>query len=154
MPLVIAGQDESDQEDLKLEQVKDEPVDFSNLNFDDATDEQLKDQAKRNVASALMAQKHKTQQFDESVRDERQHLGSHEDVDISECKYCTIIQHILIVALVNQMSFLNPSSMPTSLEVPQPKLLTCTLKPYQMKGLSWLANLYEQVVLFNNMMID
>lgn len=29
-------------------------------------------------------------------------------------------------------------------EVTQPKLLTCTLKDYQLKGLKWLANLYEQ----------
>lgn len=29
-------------------------------------------------------------------------------------------------------------------QVKQPKLLTCTLKDYQLKGLNWLANLYEQ----------
>lgn len=28
--------------------------------------------------------------------------------------------------------------------IPQPKLLKCTLKEYQLKGLNWLANLYEQ----------
>lgn len=26
----------------------------------------------------------------------------------------------------------------------QPKMLACTLKEYQLKGLNWLANLYEQ----------
>jgi DNA helicase INO80 len=30
------------------------------------------------------------------------------------------------------------------IQVQQPKLLTCTLKEYQLKGLNWLANLYEQ----------
>lgn len=29
-------------------------------------------------------------------------------------------------------------------QVKQPELLTCTLKEYQLKGLNWLANLYEQ----------
>lgn len=29
-------------------------------------------------------------------------------------------------------------------EVVQPRLLNCKLKPYQLKGLNWLANLYEQ----------
>ena len=29
-------------------------------------------------------------------------------------------------------------------QVKQPKLLAATLKEYQLKGLNWLANLYEQ----------
>ena len=28
--------------------------------------------------------------------------------------------------------------------ISQPKMLTCQLKPYQLKGVNWLANLYEQ----------
>jgi DNA helicase INO80 len=43
-----------------------------------------------------------------------------------------------------EMNFQNPSSLPEQLEIPQPKLLNCTLKEYQMKGLNWLVNLYEQ----------
>jgi DNA helicase INO80 len=43
-----------------------------------------------------------------------------------------------------EMNFQNPTSLPEHLEVPQPKLLNCTLKEYQMKGLNWLVNLYEQ----------
>ena len=30
-------------------------------------------------------------------------------------------------------------------EVPQPKLFSGKLKTYQLKGMNWLANLYEQV---------
>lgn len=30
------------------------------------------------------------------------------------------------------------------IQVKQPKILSCTLKEYQLKGLNWLANLYEQ----------
>lgn len=43
-----------------------------------------------------------------------------------------------------ELNFQNPSSLPEQLEIPQPKLLNCTLKEYQMKGLNWLVNLYEQ----------
>lgn len=42
------------------------------------------------------------------------------------------------------MNFQNPSSMPTVTEIEQPKMLMCQLKGYQIKGLNWLANLYEQ----------
>lgn len=34
--------------------------------------------------------------------------------------------------------------MEGEIAVKQPKMLTATLKEYQLKGLSWLANLYEQ----------
>jgi DNA helicase INO80 len=32
----------------------------------------------------------------------------------------------------------------TITSISQPEMLNCELKPYQLKGLSWLANLYEQ----------
>jgi len=42
-----------------------------------------------------------------------------------------------------EMNFQNPSSLQTT-DVTQPKMLTCELKEYQLKGLNWLVNLYEQ----------
>lgn len=44
----------------------------------------------------------------------------------------------------DEFSFQNPTSREGDIQVKQPKLLTCTLKEYQLKGLNWLANLYEQ----------
>ena len=41
------------------------------------------------------------------------------------------------------LDFQNPS-MDGASEVKQPGLLSCTLKEYQLKGLNWLVNLYEQ----------
>ena len=38
----------------------------------------------------------------------------------------------------------NPSLPKDALEIRQPSMLKCHLKAYQLKGLSWLANLYEQ----------
>ena len=37
-----------------------------------------------------------------------------------------------------------PSSMPSELLAEQPKTFHGSLKPFQLKGLSWLVNLYEQ----------
>lgn len=43
----------------------------------------------------------------------------------------------------DELNFQNPTSL-GEVTVKQPTLLTCTLKEYQLKGLNWLANLYEQ----------
>lgn len=44
----------------------------------------------------------------------------------------------------DELNFQNPSSMAGEMSVSQPTLLNATLKDYQLKGLNWLANLYEQ----------
>ncbi|SCV70953.1 BQ2448_3715 [Microbotryum intermedium] len=43
----------------------------------------------------------------------------------------------------DDLNFQNPTMTGAAI-VTQPKILTCTLKEYQLKGLNWLANLYEQ----------
>lgn len=43
-----------------------------------------------------------------------------------------------------EMNFQNPPSAFGAMSVPQPKILDCTLKEYQKKGLNWLVSLYEQ----------
>ena len=43
-----------------------------------------------------------------------------------------------------EMNFQNPSSLLNDTDVSQPKMLTTQLKEYQLKGLNWLVNLYEQ----------
>ncbi|KAH8664590.1 SNF2 family N-terminal domain-containing protein [Xylariales sp. PMI_506] len=42
-----------------------------------------------------------------------------------------------------EMNFQNPTGL-GDVEIEQPKSLNCQLKEYQLKGLNWLANLYEQ----------
>ena len=42
-----------------------------------------------------------------------------------------------------EMNFQNPTSL-QSMDVAQPDMLRCQLKEYQLKGLNWLVNLYEQ----------
>lgn len=41
------------------------------------------------------------------------------------------------------MNFQNPTSF-GNVQVQAPKMLMASLKEYQLKGLTWLANLYEQ----------
>lgn len=44
-----------------------------------------------------------------------------------------------------ELNFQNPSGLQDAKDfIPQPSLLSCTLKEYQLKGLNWLVNLYEQ----------
>lgn len=43
----------------------------------------------------------------------------------------------------DELNFQNPTSL-TDMSVGQPKMLMAQLKEYQLKGLNWLATLYEQ----------
>ena len=43
------------------------------------------------------------------------------------------------------MDFMNPSTLKDATILEQPSLMQVTLKSYQLKGLTWLASLYEQV---------
>ncbi|KAF9936572.1 putative DNA helicase ino80 [Modicella reniformis] len=97
------------------------------LDFEEASDEILEAQAKWNAQQALLAAQQRTKTFDEEAKEQR------------EAVRATLDQGDL-----DEMNFQNPSSMPTIAEIEQPKMLMCQLKGYQIKGLNWLANLYEQ----------
>lgn len=99
---------------------------LEDIDFDDDDESNLQAHAARNATEAVQAARDKAHAFDNAVADERrnqQQAGESFSGD--------------------DLDFLNPSSMGVT-EVQQPKMLTCPLKPYQLKGLSWLANLYEQ----------
>ena len=44
----------------------------------------------------------------------------------------------------DELNFQNPTSLTGELTIAQPKMLMAQLKEYQLKGLNWLATLYEQ----------
>ena len=46
----------------------------------------------------------------------------------------------------NEMDFMNPSTLKDATILEQPTLMQVPLKSYQLKGLTWLASLYEQVI--------
>ncbi|KNC99451.1 uncharacterized protein SPPG_05689 [Spizellomyces punctatus DAOM BR117] len=109
-----------------------EPVkSFGEIDFDAEDDEQLAARARNEAEQALAKQRQATRAFDESARARRAEVHGPGGLAISE-------------STVDQMDFLNPSSLRSDSEIEQPTMLTVTLKSYQLKGLNWLANLYEQ----------
>ncbi|CDK25241.1 unnamed protein product [Kuraishia capsulata CBS 1993] len=90
--------------------------DFNSIDFDAHDDETLRLTAAANAQAALMETKQKAEAFN----------GGDKNADDED-----------------EMNFQNPTSL-GEIAIDQPKLLNCTLKEYQMKGLNWLANLYDQ----------
>lgn len=101
--------------------------DFNQLNFDEENEDALNKMAAANAQTALLEAKNKAQQFNRGVQ--RAKYSDDSDSDDSDNE--------------GEMNFQNPTSI-GDITVDQPKLLNCTLKEYQRKGLNWLANLYEQ----------
>ncbi|KAK9345819.1 SNF2 family N-terminal domain-containing protein [Lipomyces starkeyi] len=87
------------------------------LDFDQDDDADLHHAALQNAHSAVVSAQNRAKTFDTRPS----------DVD----------------AETGEMNFQNPTTL-GEIEISQPKLLSCTLKGYQLKGLNWLVNLYEQ----------
>ncbi|KAJ3281646.1 putative DNA helicase ino80 [Borealophlyctis nickersoniae] len=107
--------------------------------LDSLDDQDLEVKARQGAQAALEKQLQATRKFDEGARKRRMEAeaeaaqaggGVGGEVPISET--------------VDRMDFMHPSSMREDSEILQPKMLTTQLKPYQLKGLNWLVNLYEQ----------
>ncbi|CAI4062051.1 hypothetical protein N7582_002034 [Saccharomyces uvarum] len=96
--------------------------DFHSIDFDNENDEQLRQRAAENASNALAETRAKAKQFDAHAN---AHGGEDEEDDEDE------------------LNFQNPTSL-GEITIEQPKSLACTLKEYQLKGLNWLANLYDQ----------
>lgn len=91
------------------------------LDFDAVDDSELAATARANAQSAVLAAQAKARQFDGNDG------GQANEADIDD----------------DELNFQNPTSL-GDIQIPQPKMLRCQLKEYQIKGLNWLANLYEQ----------
>ena len=89
---------------------------FENLDFDAEDESALKAAAIANAQNAIAEAQKKARDFNKDDN------GMDED---------------------GEMNFQNPTGM-GDVEIEQPKLLNCQLKEYQLKGLNWLVNLYEQ----------
>jgi DNA helicase INO80 len=92
----------------------------SDLDFDTIDEDDLKKAAMANAQNAVLDAKRKAASFNSGD-------GEIKNIDIDS----------------EEMNFQNPTSL-GDLQIPQPKMLRCQLKEYQVKGLNWLANLYEQ----------
>ncbi|RLN41204.1 DNA helicase INO80 [Panicum miliaceum] len=98
----------------------------------DPEEAQLKREALRAAQHAVAQQKMKTNAFDSEVVRLRQTSESGLPTDDS-CSMDT-----------NKIDLLHPSTMPEKSSVQTPELFKGVLKEYQLKGLQWLVNCYEQ----------
>lgn len=96
---------------------------FESLDFED--DDALKRAAMNNAQHAIASAKAKAQAFNNPNGENANGDTDMDNMDDGE------------------LNFQNPTSL-GDVEIEQPKLLTCQLKEYQLKGLNWLCNLYEQ----------
>lgn len=94
--------------------------DINAVDFDNDDEEALHRMAAQNAQNALIEVQNKAKQFDNSEE-------SFKNPDTNG----------------EEMNFQNPTLL-GDITIPQPNMLKCTLKEYQLKGLNWLANLYEQ----------
>lgn len=92
-------------------------TDFENLDFDNEDETQLQAAAMANAQNAIAEAQKKARAF-----------NNEGDLDMDE---------------EGEMNFQNPTGL-GEMEVEQPKLINAQLKEYQLKGLNWLVNLYEQ----------
>ncbi|KAJ1731584.1 putative DNA helicase ino80 [Coemansia biformis] len=106
---------------------------FQAIDFDDADDAALTERARQSAQNALAQQQAQTREFDEARR--KQH-GSTAGVP-------STAPDASVADALDTMDFQQPETLGGP-EIAQPRMLMCQLKEYQLKGLSWLANLYEQ----------
>ncbi|CCF56766.1 hypothetical protein KAFR_0B04690 [Kazachstania africana CBS 2517] len=104
-------------DDIDLEATSANKNEFNSIDFDNETEEQLRLKAAENASSVLAQTRAKAKEFD----------NLHLEEDNNE----------------EELNFQNPTSL-GEITIDQSKLLACTLKEYQLKGLNWLANLYDQ----------
>ncbi|CAB16246.2 Chromatin-remodeling ATPase INO80 [Schizosaccharomyces pombe] len=95
----------------------------SEINFDSDEEEDIRRLAVESAQEAVQKAREHSQLFDAN----RQQSPNNSSSDMNE----------------GEMNFQNPTLV-NAFEVKQPKMLMCKLKEYQLKGLNWLANLYEQ----------
>lgn len=98
---------------------------FEELDFDAEDDETLRRVAMNNAQHAIQAAQDTARAFNAPEPGEGKTDLANVNLDEGE------------------MNFQNPTSL-GDIDIQQPKMLSCQLKEYQLKGLNWLCNLYEQ----------
>ncbi|GAB2295564.1 Putative DNA helicase ino80 [Dionaea muscipula] len=101
---------------------------------EDPDDAELKKEALRAAQDAVLKQKRLTSAFDDECSRLRQAVENEApSQDVS-------------IAGSNNIDLVHPSSMPVTSTVQTPGLFNGSLKEYQLKGLQWLVNCYEQAL--------
>ncbi|WCJ33422.1 Chromatin-remodeling ATPase INO80 [Euphorbia peplus] len=111
-----------DSQEIPMSSLETGPTDV-----EDPEDAKLREDAMKAAQDAVSKQKKLTSEFDSECTKLRQAA----DLDAS-------------VAGSSDIDLHNPSTMPVTSTVQTPELFKGSLKEYQLKGLQWLANCYEQ----------
>ncbi|OJT09488.1 hypothetical protein TRAPUB_14022 [Trametes pubescens] len=123
---------------------------LQDIDFDDEDESNMQRHARHNAQAAIAMAKKKAQEFDTQASLERKtnealklakrqaHIHAEETVEGSSSGTP------LVDLDSDELNFQNPTSLTGELTIAQPKMLMATLKEYQIKGLNWLATLYEQ----------
>ncbi|KAF9044838.1 hypothetical protein BDZ89DRAFT_1058935 [Hymenopellis radicata] len=130
------------------------PDSLTDINFDDEDKSNLYRHARHNAQEAIAMAKQKAQEFDVQAAMERKNneakaqTPKERDDSASasgEAEASPAVNGAPLVDLdSDELNFQNPTSLNGPLTIGQPKMLTAQLKEYQLKGLNWLATLYEQ----------
>ncbi|KAF8640916.1 hypothetical protein AX17_000564 [Amanita inopinata Kibby_2008] len=129
-----------------------DPTSLQEINFDDEDSTNLHRHARLNAQEAIALAKQRAQQFDTQAALERKthealklaktqaHVRGETEVDDK----AESSQAPLVDLDSDELNFQNPTSLSGPLTIGQPQMLMAQLKEYQLKGLNWLATLYEQ----------
>ena len=102
-----------------VEKVGPQVTSFDQLDFDNEDETGLREAAMANAQNAVQEAQEKARAFN---REDKDFQAQFDD---------------------GEMNFQNPAGL-GDIDVAQPKMLNAHLKEYQLKGLNWLVNLYEQ----------
>ncbi|EKM60935.1 uncharacterized protein PHACADRAFT_247165 [Phanerochaete carnosa HHB-10118-sp] len=124
---------------------------LQDIDFDDEDHTNIHRHARRNAQEAILLARRKAQDFDVQAALERKtneafnlakgqaHIRTDDSTEVS-----TSAGTPLVDLDSDELNFQNPTSLTGELTIKQPNMLMATLKEYQLKGLNWLATLYEQ----------
>ncbi|KAI0307777.1 SNF2 family N-terminal domain-containing protein [Multifurca ochricompacta] len=127
-----------------------DPAALAEIDFDDADHTNLHRHARHNAQEAMMLAKKRVQAFDAQVALERktnqalQLAKSQAHVRDDEEERQQSAMTPLVDLDSDELNFQNPTSLSGPLTIAQPRMLMAQLKEYQLKGLNWLATLYDQ----------
>ncbi|KAJ2878534.1 putative DNA helicase ino80, partial [Coemansia aciculifera] len=112
-------------------------AELGDIDFDDDDRAKLVEHARQSAQNALALQKAQTREFDLAQQKSREE----HDSDMSAAAGPS--QDANVAEALDSMNFQDPEMM-AGADIPQPRMLMCQLKEYQLKGLTWLAHLYDQ----------
>ncbi|KAJ7619158.1 SNF2 family N-terminal domain-containing protein [Mycena polygramma] len=128
-----------------------DPSALPDINFDEDDQRNLHLHARHNAQEAISMAKQRAQQFDAQAALERKtnealklakaqaHIHDDKDEPMEPAPGAPLVD-----LDSDELNFQNPTSLSGPLTIGQPKMLMAQLKEYQLKGLNWLATLYEQ----------